>query len=234
MSKSTRICVNVKCGKEFVSNHPIKKYCSKSCRRVVTNKRYAKTEGARLAKQKHENLVRAKLARQKYATTAKGRVARQKAMEKYIKTAKGRAAVLQVSYNYKKNNPTKIVERRRKAHSRRYDTDPQYKLQLTLRVRMRHALKANFAGKAYNTNKLLGCSFKDLKSYLENRWQLGMSWDNYSGIGDGFWVIDHIKPCCQFDLTDEEQQRKCFHFTNLQPLWYNENMEKSKLDKAGM
>ena len=49
-----------------------------------------------------------------------------------------------------------------------------------------------------------------------------MTWDNY-----GEWHIDHIKPCCGFDLTDFEQQKKCFHYTNLQPLWAKDNITKN-------
>ncbi len=49
-----------------------------------------------------------------------------------------------------------------------------------------------------------------------------MTWDNY-----GEWHIDHIKPCALFDFTKEEQQRECFHYTNLQPLWAKDNMRKS-------
>ena len=48
-----------------------------------------------------------------------------------------------------------------------------------------------------------------------------MSWDNY-----GDWHIDHIIPCAAFDLTDIEQQKKCFNYKNLQPLWAEENLKK--------
>ena len=50
-----------------------------------------------------------------------------------------------------------------------------------------------------------------------------MTWDNY-----GKWHVDHIIPVSRFDLTDPEQQKICFHFTNLQPLWGGENIGKSK------
>lgn len=50
-----------------------------------------------------------------------------------------------------------------------------------------------------------------------------MTWENYGVHG---WHIDHIRPCKSFDLTDPEQQKECFHYTNLQPLWWWENLEK--------
>jgi len=50
-----------------------------------------------------------------------------------------------------------------------------------------------------------------------------MTWENHGFDG---WHVDHIKPCTSFDLTDLEQQKQCFHYTNLQPLWKKENFEK--------
>ena len=41
------------------------------------------------------------------------------------------------------------------------------------------------------------------------------------------WHIDHIIPVARFDLTDAEQQRRCFHYSNLQPLWAADNLAKS-------
>ena len=54
-----------------------------------------------------------------------------------------------------------------------------------------------------------------------------MDWENY-GFGDNKWHIDHIIPCAAFDLTIPEQQKRCFHYTNLQPLWQRENLSKAK------
>ena len=51
-----------------------------------------------------------------------------------------------------------------------------------------------------------------------------MSWDNWSIKG---WHIDHIRPCSSFDLSDPTQQKECFHYTNLQPLWASENLKKN-------
>ena len=61
-----------------------------------------------------------------------------------------------------------------------------------------------------------------LRDYLSQQFEKGMTWDNQRD-----WHIDHRKPCASFDLTKEEEQRKCFHYTNLQPLWGSENIRKS-------
>ena len=62
-----------------------------------------------------------------------------------------------------------------------------------------------------------------LKKHIEIQFKEGMSWENHSLNG---WHIDHIIPCASFDLTDPDQQKKCFHYTNLQPLEKIENIKK--------
>jgi hypothetical protein len=111
--------------------------------------------------------------------------------------------------------------------SNRYKTDVKHRLTIQMRSRLQAALKGT--AKAASTMKLLGCSAADLKTYLESLWLPGMSWENHGTYrvgGEMTWHIDHIKPCVSFDLTDPEQQRKCFHYTNLQPLWAVDNLVK--------
>ena len=62
---------------------------------------------------------------------------------------------------------------------------------------------------------------EELKQHVESLFQEGMSWENY-----GEWHVDHRKPCSSFDLVEEDEQRKCFHYTNLQPMWAIENLSK--------
>lgn len=103
---------------------------------------------------------------------------------------------------------------------RRVAEIPVVRLLLALRSRVACAMKAK-ASKSASTRALLGCSVEDLKRHLEIQFRPGMSWDNY-----GDWHVDHIRPCASFDLTDPEQQRACFNFKNLQPLWAKDNLSK--------
>jgi len=105
----------------------------------------------------------------------------------------------------------------------RYHNDIQFKLSVKCRSRIRGALKRANNTHSKRIETLLGCSLNELRTHLEKHWLPGMSWDNYTSHG---WHIDHIKPCVSFDLTDKEQQKQCFHYTNLQPLWSKDNCSK--------
>jgi hypothetical protein len=89
--------------------------------------------------------------------------------------------------------------------------DPNFKILSNSRIRIYYALKSNT--KKSSTKELLGCTVEELWSYLEKQFKPGMTKENY-----GEWHVDHIKPCASFDLSKEENQKKCFHYTNLQPL----------------
>jgi len=87
---------------------------------------------------------------------------------------------------------------------------------------MREALNGNC--KADTTKALLGCTYEEARAHIEAQFTEGMSWDKMGVHGIH---IDHIRPCASFDLSDPEQQRECFHYTNLQPLWAEDNIRKS-------
>ena len=110
---------------------------------------------------------------------------------------------------------------RNRKRREKYKTDIGYKLERILRSRLTKTLMDKI--KKENTFILLGCSIEYLKNHIEERFKPGMSWDNYN---HETWHLDHILPCASFDLSDINQQRKCFHYSNLQPLWAKENMEK--------
>ena len=103
----------------------------------------------------------------------------------------------------------------------RRQSDPAFAIRRNLSSRICSALKAQNLAKSFATMKITGCSTLYLKEWLEAQFQPGMTWENR-----GAWHIDHIRPCCSFDLSDLEQQKECFHYTNLQPLWAEENLKK--------
>ena len=99
---------------------------------------------------------------------------------------------------------------------------PQTRLKETLRNRVYSAVKMQNAVKAAKTAELTGIHIQGLVKHLESQFSSGMNWGNM-----GQWHIDHIRPCASFDLTDPEQQKQCFHYTNLQPLWAADNWAKN-------
>ena len=99
--------------------------------------------------------------------------------------------------------------------------NPQYRIKFNLRERMRKALKGNW--KQGKTIEMLGLNIPEYKEYLSKQFNKDMSWDNYGS----YWEIDHIKPCDSFDLSNLEEQKKCFIFTNTQPMEVSKNRIKS-------
>lgn len=104
------------------------------------------------------------------------------------------------------------VEYRKKEYDEKYGKDLDWTLKLILRNRLKNAIKNEF--KSGKTLELLGCSIEEFKIHLEKQFNENMNWDNRGS----YWEIDHIKPIALFDLTNPEQQRECFYYTNLQPL----------------
>ena len=103
------------------------------------------------------------------------------------------------------------------------DNEPQRKIGRRLRSRIINALVRQDSVKSKRIRELLGATIPEVKEHLEKRFKPGMSWDNYGFYG---WHVDHIRPLISFDLTKEEEQKKAFHYTNLQPLWAKENQQK--------
>lgn len=115
------------------------------------------------------------------------------------------------------------------AYHRRMDEDPGFRMMKAIRARVRHF----FVGrrKSARTQALVGCTPEELRKYIEGLWKPNMDWTNYGRDG---WHLDHVIPCALFDLTDPEQQRKCFHYTNMAPLWQIDNLIKSDTLPRGM
>lgn len=119
-------------------------------------------------------------------------------------------------------NRERINLRRAKYEKERKKIDLEFRLTKNLRTRLSSAIKDNWkTGSAIND---LGCSIEELKKYLESKFKPGMVWENWSQDG---WHIDHIKPLASFDLSNADQVKQACHYSNLQPLWAEENLQKS-------
>jgi hypothetical protein len=106
-----------------------------------------------------------------------------------------------------------------------YNSEYEKKRRLTdpifyLRKKVRNRLRDYFRVKTKKTLEYLGCSFEDLKLHLEIQFTDGMTWNNR-----GEWHIDHIIPLSSAK-TEDELYKLC-HYTNLQPLWAEDNLKKS-------
>lgn len=112
---------------------------------------------------------------------------------------------------YRKKNREKINNRNKKNKLK-----INYNIEQALRARISRAVKRSKNIKSDSTIKLIGCDIDFFKSHIESKFTKGMTWENRGLYG---WHLDHIKPCSSFDLSNPEQQKMCFHYTNIQPLW---------------
>jgi hypothetical protein len=122
-------------------------------------------------------------------------------------------------------NYDKLILKRKNNYRKIKKEKSNYYISLILRARLKDALKNKGIRKTKNFKELLGCSIEFFKKYIEQYFKKGMSWKNYGFNG---WHFDHYVPCANFDLRDIKQQKLCFHYTNLKPLWAKENFSKGK------
>lgn len=130
--------------------------------------------------------------------------------------ARNREAVRARIKEWKKRNRDRINSRAQE----RYKSDIQHRIVVNLRNRIASVVR----GSRKKSRDLVGCTPDELKSYLESLFKRGMTWENYGSK----WHIDHILPCASFDLSKPSHQERCFHFTNLQPLFVLDNLRKNK------
>ena len=109
----------------------------------------------------------------------------------------------------------KINSRIKKTYAKNIDC----RITCNLWNRIRSTLITNYETEPIS--RLLNCSVKHFKEHLKKQFTKGMSFENY-----GKWHIDHITPCRLFDLSDPQERKECFHYSNLQPLWAKDNLKK--------
>ncbi len=125
--------------------------------------------------------------------------------------------------NYSHNHYHTNKELYREWERERYATNLPFRIKKLVAARIHEALKTYQILKNDRTIEYLGCSIGDYCNYLELKFDDKMNWDNQGN----YWHIDHIKPIASFDLNNEEELYKCFHYSNTQPMEALENRLKS-------
>lgn len=157
----------------------------------------------------------------------------------------------EVKRNYEKANREKLADQQRqryarnperyreisrawkKAHresrnrtERNYKArNPSYRLKGILTAQIHRVLARKKLERPKKLINLVGCDVSFFKRYIEHRFLDGMSWENH-GKGEGKWHLDHRIPCSRFNLTDPDQRRTAFHYSNIQPMWSKDNQAK--------
>lgn len=125
-----------------------------------------------------------------------------------------------------KANPDEVRSYRRRWQKNRRAADPLERFKHHISNEIRKTIKAAGGRKSSRTAQILGIDFDGFKAHIESKWEPGMTWENWSLHG---WHLDHIVP--QSTAKSEDAVIGIWHYTNLQPLWAEDNIEKSnKLD----
>jgi hypothetical protein len=193
-------CLKNRC-REYKKNHPdiIK----------AIEKKFNESEHGKEFWIEYKQSGKRKEAQHKYNTSEKGKAS----VKKYNELGNGKNA----KRKYAKSEKGIVAEKAKLiSRKQRYLTDPAYNLLIRLRRRINHAVHNANTYKCNNTVTCIGCTSAELKTYIESLFTPEMTWEK---VLSGEIQIDHKVPCASFDLTDPEQQKQCFHYTNLQPLW---------------
>lgn len=193
--------------------HPYCKSCQKRIRKEAYNNNSVVREGDQRRHQKYYHGSIGKDTMLEYGRSDKGR----EQQKKYRESDTGKLV------GEKGRKQWYLSGNRARYHKKQYDTNPQFKIRHNLSARMRDVIRVHGGIKTSSILKLLGASIEEVRLHIQSQFDKDMSWENY-----GQCHIDHIIPCDYFNLIDIEQQKLCFHYLNLQPLWASENIKKNK------
>jgi hypothetical protein len=196
-------------GKSNKNKDGLKSHCKECKRQESKYWRDNNQEHCKKYREDHKDEIREK--DRKYRTNNKEKI--KKVKQQYVEDHKEDVAARKKKW-YEENKDS-VIEKKRD----RRRNNINVRIAEGLRTRLRRALKNNT--KRGSAVKDLGCSLDFFRKYMETKFAEGMSWENH-----GEWHIDHIIPLSSFDLTDRKQLLEACHYTNLQPLWAEDNLRK--------
>lgn len=218
--KKCSTCQNIKEDIDFAKSKSTKSGLQHSCKLCRKNMRLANLEKfSQRDKESYQKNRDKKLQYQKEYQQV-NRTERLEYLRKY--QAEHKLELREKQLVYTKTNQKHINKVKAKRKYERYHNDINYKLSAVLRCRFIRALKGN--AKRGSAVRDLGCTIEEFKVYIENKFKVGMTWDNWSR---DVWHLDHKIPLCAFDLNNPIELKKAVHYTNLQPLWATENLKKN-------
>jgi hypothetical protein len=222
-------CLEVKSWNRFEWNRDVMRNACKDCRNTAqrelrrtaeyqkrfteTGQRDARNEYGKSYRNDSENVEK----RSKYYEEHKEEIK----VQHKIYVEKNREKINERLRTYRESNREIIRAKKREYEKNRRKIDIGFKIKMNLRNRIYCALQ-NKTTKSARTLELLGCTVEFFRYWLEFQFDENMTWENYGS----YWHMDHVKPCELFDMTEEEEQKLCFHWTNIQPLEGNENKSK--------
>jgi hypothetical protein len=121
---------------------------------------------------------------------------------------------------YRESNADKLTYQQKEYCKNRRATDYLFKIKGNIRTLIANGMRNKGYKKTSRTAEILGCSFEEFKVHIEQQFPRDMTWDNA-----GLWHYDHIKPLAS--ASNLEELLELNHYTNFQPLWGEDNLEKS-------
>jgi len=205
------------CNKNFSPRTKRNKWCSREC--------YHQSDNYKANRKKNRQSDKGKEWQKQYVESGKAK----KSVKKYRQSDKGKKNQKKIyasdsykNYRKEKRGTAEYKDGYNQYVRKRRSEDPGFKLMGNLRNRMTKFLKVKKMLKTNTMAELVCCSPQKLREHLEKQFKPGMTWKNHATDG---WHVDHIIPLAS--VKNLEDKRKLCHYTNLQPLWAEENLKKS-------
>ncbi len=244
-NKKCSKCLYTKCVEDFYKNRKGYRSICKICYKDENSKyRSENRESIKIQKNIHRNinkesiLEKEKEKRRLLTSEEKANIKEYQKLylEKNKETIKekkriyylnNREILLNKSKEYQVSNNEKIKEYRKNVYNKkrninrriRRGNDIIFLLECNIRNLIYDAFKRNGYKKESRTREILGCSFEELKSYFESKFEPWMTWENkglYNGNINAGWDIDHIIPISL--ARNIEEMIELNNYKNLQPL----------------
>ena len=134
--------------------------------------------------------------------------------------------IIKSAFEYYLKNKSYLSSKKLERRKKRLKEDSVYKFKCNTNKLITNSFKRVLNGKvskSKRTFEILGCTIPEFIEHLQSLFTEGMTLENH-GNCEECWQIDHKIPISS--AKTEEEIYKLNHYTNLQPLWRNDNLTK--------